>query len=192
MISLLQIVLLFIQLSAGSANLEDKLWLVTSSSRLEIIGTTNINRFRCSSTDYAGVDTLRESSYRDGLKVLEGVISLNTAGFDCENALITRDLKKTLKQDTYPELTIKLSLLEERPELRNRQTGVIEISMAGICRSYRIKCMIKSSNATEKHLEGLKDFRLSDFGLTSPEKLFGAIKVTDNISVVFHLRLTAV
>lgn len=171
---------------------EDKLWLVTSTSRLEINGTTNINRFRCSSTDYAGADTLRESSDKDGLKVLEGVISLNTAGFDCENALITRDLKKTLKQDTYPELTIKLSLLDERPELKNRQTGVIEISMAGVSRKYPIKCTIKSSNFMEKHLEGHKAFNFSDFGLTPPEKLFGAIKVTDNISVVFHLRLTAV
>jgi len=44
----------------------------------------------------------------------------------------------------------------------------------------------------EKHLEGHKDFKFSDFGLTPPEKLFGAIKVTDNVSVVFHLRLTAV
>ena len=192
MILLLQIVLIFMQFNPGSGNREDKLWLVTSSSRLEITGTTNINRFRCSSTDYAGIDTLRESSNKDGLKVLEGVILLNTAGFDCENALITRDLKKTLKQDAYPELTIKLLMLGGRPELKNKHTGVIEISISGVSRSYPIKCTIKSSNSMEKHLEGHKDFKFSDFGLTPPEKLFGAIKVTDNLSVVFHLRLTAV
>lgn len=180
------------QLSSGSGNREDKLWLVTSSSRLEITGTTNINRFSCLSTDYTGVDTLKESRDKDGNKVLEGFISLKTACFDCENPLVTRDFKKTLKQESYPELTFKLSMLGERPELKNKHTGVIEISMAGVCRSYPIKCTIKSSSPEEKHLEGYKDFKFSDFGLTPPEKLFGAIKVTDNISVVFHLRLIAV
>lgn len=177
------------QFNPGSDNREDKLWLVTSSSRLEINGTTNINRFRCLSTDYTGVDTLKESSDKVGMKVLEGVISLNTACFDCENALITRDFKKTLKQESYPELTFKLSMLLERPELESQFNGVIEISIAGVCRSYPINCTIKSSSPEEKHLEGYKDFKFSDFGLTPPEKLFGAIKVTDNVSVVFHLRL---
>lgn len=126
------------------------------------------------------------------MKVLEGSISLKTACFDCENALITRDFKKTLKQESYPELTFKLSMLLEWPELESELNGVMEISIAGVCRSYPINYTIKSSSPEEKHLEGYKDLKFSDFGLTPPEKLFGAIKVTDNVSVVFHLRLIAV
>lgn len=192
MVALLEILCLFIQLSDSSRYPEEKLWIVTSASRLEITGATNVNRFRCSSTDYAGVDTLTEMSGNNGLRVLSGVIYLNTSGFDCENALITRDFKKTLRQDTYPELSIELSILREHPGSQEELKGVMTITIAGISKNYPITCSIKPADAGGKHLEGQKEFKLSDFNLSPPQRLSGVIKVTNNVSVEFHLRLRAV
>jgi len=186
---LLPIVFVVGQLTSLPADNGNKLWLVTSKSKLEISGTTNVNRFACSSTDYAGADTLREFGNKDGQRVLEGMISLNTSGFDCGNRLITRDFKKTLRHNIYPQLDIELSQLQEEPNSQEELEGIMRITIAGTSRSYAIKCTIKSASAREKHLEGQKYFKLSDFELAPPERLFGAIEVNDHVSVRFHLLL---
>ena len=41
-------------------------------------------------------------------------------------------------------------------------------------------------------MEGNRTFLFSDFGLKPPQKLFGAVKVSDEISVDFHLELKKV
>ena len=67
-------------------------WVATGNSKLEIQGSTNVNTFKCLSTNYHGGDTLVESIHQStGYKILEGQINLRAADFDCEHALITRD-----------------------------------------------------------------------------------------------------
>ncbi len=181
-----------VYLSTPSNNINYNKWVVTGSSKLEIQGSTNVNKFRCLSTNYHGGDTLVESVNRaSGFKTLEGQVNLRSSDFDCEHALITRDFKKTLKAETYPEVHIKFLQLKESNEGKT-YTGVLEITIAGVSRKYPVTCAVQTANAKEKYFAGTNHFELSDFKLDPPEKFFGAVKVANKVSVNFQLRLKAV
>ena len=170
----------------------ERQWLVTANSKLEISGTTNVNRFHCLSTDYPSTDTLTEYFDRKTrTSILEGGITLMASNFDCHNDMTTRDFKKTLRTENHPEVYIRFLQLKRQREQKPELTGTMEIVIAGVSKRYAVTCLIKSAGNNEKHLEGTRSFKFSDFGLQPPDKLFGAIKVEDNISVNFHLRLKA-
>lgn len=181
--------LLFSLLSFTPSTTPKNKWVVTGSSTLEILGSTNINKFRCLSTNYPGTDTLVESTNQEGLTILSGNIILKTSEFDCENNLITKDLKKTLKAEQYPEIKIKFHQLMVAEK---RFYGMMEITIAGISKKYPINCSIQPTSSKKKSITGAKDFNLTDFRLDPPDKLFGAIRVANNVSVLFHLQLEAV
>ena len=123
--------------------------------------------------------------------MLEGGITLMASNFDCHNDMTTRDFKKTLRTENHPEVYIRFLQLKRQREQKPELTGTMEIVIAGVSKRYPVTCLIKSAGNNEKHLEGTRSFKFSDFGLQPPDKLFGAIKVEDNISVNFHLRLKA-
>lgn len=104
----------------------------------------------------------------------------------------TRDFKETLKADDYPQLNIRFIELKRKHGYKGDLRGIVEITLAGISKKYPVTYMIKSAGNNEQHLEGIRTFKFSDFGLHPPNKLWGTIKAQDNVTVVFHLRLTSI
>ncbi len=187
---LIYLILFPLQTNISTVGTSERKWVVTGSSKLEIQGNTNVNKFRCLSTNYHGGDTLVESmNQTSGYKFLEGQVNLRTANFDCEHAMITRDLKKTLQAETYPEVRIKFLHLKENEKTYN---GTLEITIAGISKKYPVSCQVKTESAHEKYFVGTNTFDLSDFNLDPPEKFFGAVKVANKVAVNFQLRLKAI
>jgi hypothetical protein len=190
---LLIIIAYLLHTGTPGRDVADKQWLVSARSKLEISGKTNVNRFHCLSTHYAGSDTLTEYVDRKtSSSVLAGVVTLMTSDFDCHNEMITRDFKETLKADDYPRLNIRFIELKKKHGHKGDLNGIVEITLAGTSKKYPVTCMIKSAGNNEQHLEGIRTFKFSDFGLRPPNKLFGAIKAEDKVSVIFHLRLTSI
>jgi hypothetical protein len=70
--------------------------------------------------------------------------------------------------------------------------GMVEITLAGISKKYPVTCLIKSAGDNEQHLQGTRSFRFSDFDLKPLNKLLWPIKAQDNVTMVFHLRLTSI
>lgn len=169
----------------------DDVWLVSENSRLEITGATNVNTFQCLSVNYHGDDVMIEKTHREGYRTLHGEIVMKATGFDCRNAIMTKDFAKTVKADDFPVITIRfVDLSTEAFSAAERVlTGQVEITLAGSCSMYPVSCSIRSESPKVRHLEGRRQFRFSDFGLEPPQKLFGAVQVKDEVWVDFHLKL---
>lgn len=169
-------------------------WAVQGSSTLVINGTTNVNSFECLSVNYEGEDTITEEcNDSTGVRTYNGKIIMLSKGFDCKHPIMTRDFKKTLNADEFPKIEIKFIDLATNPLLNDDTVlqGNVQITMAGMSKVYEIKCEVGLDEKGNKYLMGSQLFTFSEFGLDRPQKFFGAIKVRDEVSVDFRLKMDA-
>jgi len=172
-----------------------KKWVISENSSLCVNGSTNINKFACDIPAYDRTDTLTITKGKgDKDVILSGNIALKIQSFDCHNAIMTHDLRKTLKESQFPCLHITFLTLSEFPKLTPNPspiTGWVNIELAGTTKRFEINYQVSMDAQKVIHLLGSRDLTFSDFNLVPPRKLGGMIKTNDKLSVAFHLKMTA-
>lgn len=167
-------------------------WKVTGDSMLEVLGTTNVSKFTCENYEYTGQEYLIQR-IPDGQEVglWSGEVKITSRNFDCNNALMTKDFKKTIEVEKFPTISVKFLGLTKESETATQKNlmGQVEITMVGISRKYDISCVFLASQNQSALLSGERRIQLSDFNIEPPEKFFGAVKVSDSIEVNFSLVL---
>lgn len=154
-----------------SPALEDQVILTTKV--FNVRGSTSIGKYNC---DYKldAKDTLFLNQ-RKGLNY-----KIPVKQFGCGNFLLTGDFRKTLNAKDYPYVYI---------ELRNvRKSGQgykydLHLQIAGKNKDFRDLVL----NSYGKTSNGKIDLNFSDFNLTPPKKLGGAIKVKEEINLEITL-----
>ena len=184
--NLLVITLLLIGTFANAqVTLKMKEVAVLPSSQLSITGDTNINKFECIfNTSY--LEKAQQVSYtrKDSIMNFSGaILTLNTQGFDCGNKGINQDFHDLIKSDQYPEILLELSNVT----LHSKTFGIanICITMAGKQKFYKVPVNIQDGKTA--HFKGELELNIKDFNLEPPKKLFGIIKVKDEIEIAFDL-----
>ena len=197
--SMIVVMLVFIPLMAfkGVAKKHVIKWAVQKTSSMKIAGSSNINQFTCDVQGYYQTDTIAFTPTEQSNKVvpLRGSLTIDVASFDCHNKMLTKDLRRTLKSTEHPRLAVRFVALERVPVFTNNKDclkGVVEIELAGVCKRFEINYTLEKNSNSSIVLNGAKDFSFSDFQLTAPKKLAGAIKVRDKFNVQFHLNLQQV
>ncbi|MDB5156636.1 MAG: hypothetical protein JWR50_1343 [Mucilaginibacter sp.] len=174
--------------------LERARWVIAENSSLSVNGSTNINKFSCEIPAYDQIDTLTLLKV-DKQIALTGNIGLKVQSFDCHNSMMTRDLRKTLKEKQYPRLYIRFLSLSEFPELTadpKQITGWVNIELAGASKRFEINYQVSTDDQKVIHLLGSRNINFSDFNLIPPRKLGGMIKTNDQLTVAFHLKMKAI
>ena len=178
----------------GSSRSDQGRWVIDAGSRLAIQGSTNVNKFTCKFDYYYRSDTLQYlRNHRTGkLSFSDNKMVIPVRGFDCGPKQISNDFRKTLKSDTYPQLTIAFRSLEN-PFNQNDCfiDGVVDITLAGVTTRYTVRYLVNLDKDTIM-LKGTRAVNFSDFGLEAPTKLQGLIKVDEVLNVEFNLVLKEV
>ncbi|HEX6224316.1 MAG TPA: YceI family protein [Chryseolinea sp.] len=167
---------------------------VHPSSTLAIHGKTNVNTYECSISEYNGTDTLSLKAKRGkGAVFTKGQVQLKASEFDCGMKLMTKDFGETIKADQYPFITIDFISFERMPhyELSEEKfMGKLTISIADVKTPMDVRCGIVKGEDGFIHLRGSHKMKFSDFNLTAPSRMLGAVKVEERINVNFHLVLS--
>lgn len=167
--------------------------IVQPTSKLTIDGTTNVNSFTCAISKYVGRDTLvlHEGGKHIRPVFVKGAVSLDASSFDCGMALMTSDFHKTINSTRYPAIVIDFISFERMPAYTTSEQfkGILKISLAGATRLFEVNCAIGATSAGLIQLSGSREFLFSDFGLTPPARILGAVKVQDALKVTFNLKL---
>src|SRR5687768_1368454 len=77
-------------------------WVIIKGCSLKVDGSTNVNNFSCSIANYSKPDTIVVTRSGNQAVALSGKIKLDVQNFDCHNAMMTADLRKTLKAKAHP------------------------------------------------------------------------------------------
>ncbi len=178
---------------AFSPNSQLQKWVLVHGSSLKIDGSTNVNHFTCEISNYSEPDTLtvhKNSNHKDQSLPFKGVLTLDVMNFNCHNAMMTKDLRKTLKEKEFPRFHIRFSSISSLPQLKAAQeaiTGVVEIELAGVIKQFNVNYQLSLDAHNTIHLVGKRAVTFSDFNLQPPRKLGGMIQAKDKLDVEFHL-----
>lgn len=171
-------------------------WVIESGCSLTVAGTTNVNKFNCSIISYAQPDTLTFYKNNDGRSMkVTGEIAVAVKAFDCRHAMITRDLRKTLKAETFPSLVIRFISLSKYPEFTAQQQaikGLVSIELAGETRQYEVEYQFIADGSKMLTLIGKRKVKFSDFNLIPPKKAGGMIRTNDELAVEFNLKIKVI
>lgn len=171
-------------------------WVIESGCSLKVAGTTNVNKFNCTIISYAQPDTLTFHKNIDGKSMkVTGEIAVAVKEFDCRHAMITRDLRKTLKAETFPSLVIRFISLNKYPEFTAQQQsikGLVSIELAGETRQYDVDYQFIADGTKTLNLIGKRKVKFSDFNLNPPKKAGGMIRTNDELAVEFNLKIKVI
>lgn len=170
-------------------------WVVEKNSTLRVQGKSNVNSFTCNINEYAKKDTIICSE--DPAKSINftGEIQMDILSFNCHSSIITKGLRKTLKADEYPKMTIRFISLQYMPLLQNKTElikGWVEVQLAGVVKRFELCYSFLQSRSAYMQLNGGRSFRFSDFKLSPPRKFGGLIKIKDDFEVNFQMILRTI
>jgi hypothetical protein len=168
--------------------------IVQPSSTLNIEGTTNINSYECAIIRYAGNDTLvlHEGGRNIRPVFVKGAVELDASSCDCGIPLMTADFRKAINSKEHPSITIDFISFERMPvyaTVPDKFRGILNISIGGVTKLFEVNCTINASSSGIIHLVGTRTFNFSDFNMTPPTRMLGAVKVSQSLKVSFHLQL---
>jgi len=190
--------LLLIYLFCPGHTLQDgkssvSLWVISGDGSLKVGGRTNINKFSCSITNLLSPDTIMFVKDFSLEKIkMSGSIQLDIKRFNCNNAVMTKDLRRTLKADEFPRMRIRFISLGWYPESSvksNAVAGVVLISLAGITKKFDVNYTVIHKGANMMLLKGMRTITFSDFNIIPPGKLGGMVKTHNALDVEFNLGL---
>jgi hypothetical protein len=171
-------------------------WIICGNSSLVVNGSTNLSRFSCAINGYPKTDTIKVERNQYTKKIaLSGRMGMAIAGFDCKNRMMTNELRKTLKQDLYPEINIEFVSINGLPELDVKPialNGVVDITIAGVKKRFDINYTISVDENKEIRLLALRDVNFSDFGLVPPKKLGRLVQAKNKLGVVLDLKMKVI
>jgi hypothetical protein len=168
-------------------------WVLSKHCTLKVNGSTNINKFSCTIPEYINPDTLIiEKANKQQRVKIKGSIILGVQNFDCKNAMMTSDLRKTLKAKVYPKLVITFEDLSNYPDPTHPATaitGFVTIELAGAVKRFEINYQYVMSADNNLKLIGSKKVNFSDFNIVPPKRLGGMIKTNNELDVEFMLNI---
>lgn len=165
-------------------------WVITSGCTLKVNGSTNVNNFSCVIENYNRPDTITTITSNNQAVKLTGNMQLDVQNFNCHNAIMTADLRKTLKYKAHPKMMIFFVNMNQYPEPGKWGIkGSVLIVLAGVSKHFDVDYKLISVEKGIINLEGTRKVHFSDFNLTPPKKLGGMIRTNDELNVIFNLKM---
>lgn len=151
-----------------------------------IQGSSNINKFEFINYSPEVTHTALKPRNNEPYKNIQ----IPVYKFSGSNSMMLDDFYKMLKASEYPFIKIaieprELADFDEGSGLTNFRT---EISIAGKSRSYVIPCEIVFCDEPGFVLKGDLALELSDFEIDPPKKVFGTVKVDNEVFITFAFR----
>lgn len=162
----------FIVKVKGSSNLHD--WVMEAKN-----GTIEANLNLASNVSYlAGIQSLSFNLPVKNLKSTEGNL-MDTRAYDA------------LKAEKHPNISFKL--LSATPTSNSANKSVFKVT-GELTISGTTKQIEMTANATKNAdgsviITGTQNLKMTQFGLKPPSFMFGALKVTDNLTIDYTVRL---
>ncbi len=121
-------------------------------------------------------------------------LSIPVTTFRCGNRVMESDMGRALKADRHPQ--VEFSFREVRGGIRHDlDTGFYhatvggDLTLAGTMRSIELTVSVERLSRSSFRVRAVLPLLMTDFGVTPPSALFGAIRARNHLIVRFDLTL---
>jgi polyisoprenoid-binding protein YceI len=162
---------------------------IAPTSKLFIIGKTNVNSFKCH-YDILKINKPIPVAFKkqgDRITFEKTTLVLDNMNFDCGGPGINNDFQELLKTKTYPRVFIKLNEIVKDRDHGNLLQALVDLEIAGVTKSYTVPVTFKEESVTS--VKGVLALNIRDFNLEPPKKALGMIVVKDVIEINFDLEM---
>ncbi|MEX2595439.1 MAG: YceI family protein [Salibacteraceae bacterium] len=189
------VALLFVfHLTASAQKKEYNCLTLQTESEVQVSGSANVGGFRCH-TDPREPEHLIPSCFirsDDTIKISEVQFEIPVDGFSCGNPLVVKDLKEVLESKVYPNIKFDLHHLEAKQIQDNFFKGrvIATTEVKGVKKDVSFDAEVDELNPNYFMISGRIPIFLSWYGIAQPSRLFGLLKLEDQIDVCFELYFT--
>ncbi len=169
--------------------------LILEAAELSICGKTNVNSFNCSIRKLNIHDTLVSLvSMEDTQSAFDGLeIGFKIADFGCDLDLMTRDFRKLLKSDLYPQIKMRIDEIHYEGNSRNGSGGavsaIVTLMIAGEKRTEHISKASIHRIQRKVIFSGSHEVLMTRFKIDPPTRLFGAVRAEDLLEIEFAIQI---
>jgi hypothetical protein len=164
----------------------------TASYNITLNGTTSLHNFSMKA-ERAGLDI--NFHMNPGVSYLAGIpsltFSLPVKSLKSNESLMDAKAYKILNADKYPDLKFQLLSVAVANTQQNKSqvnvTGLLTIS--GVTRQMSMVANTITNPDGSILINGSKMIRMSEFGIKAPSFLLGAMKVADELTIDYNVRV---
>lgn len=164
---------------------------LAEGSSFTLKGSSNINKFELAYTGELGkTNKVQVENMDSKLTMKSGSgVNLKVADFKSTNTYITKDFRKMLKADTYPNLVIEPVSVWKHKGQAGLVCVLINLTIAGCTRQETINLNLTRQDATVLQCKGVHKISLKRYALDAPKKALGTVQVSDEVAIDMLLKL---
>jgi len=161
-----------------------------NTSTIIINGISNLHNWDSKATKISGEFALTNSKQVQALSIKIPVKSIKSG-----NGLMDNKTYEAFDADKNPFITFQLTepaspVLTSEKDVQVTLTG--NLSMAGVTRKISFKSIGKSTNAGVYKFSASVPIKMSDYKMSAPTAMFGALKVGDAVTLKLDITVLAV
>jgi polyisoprenoid-binding protein YceI len=160
-----------------------------SGSSMSVSGTSSlhdwtvqVNDFNCDMTATADLTTMKIEmvSFRG-----------KASSIKSDNSTMDKKIQEALKSDKHPNISYTVRSARNVTLKDKKFSGLItgDLQIAGKTRSEAIQFTGNLIGDTKLQIKGSKTMKMTDFGISPPTAMLGALKTGDDVTVEFTLML---
>ena len=164
---------------------------LSDGSAFVLKGSSNINEFKLAYTgDFGNTNKvhIEKDNNKTNVKSIH-TLNLKVEHFISANTYITKDFRKMLRADTYPNLSIEPLNVWLQKNQPNKVTALINLTIAGCTKQELINLILTDQKANQIQCKGTHRISLKRYGLQAPKKALGAVQVKDEVDIATLLNL---
>lgn len=182
-----------VAIMAGSGNFFS--YTIGEKSRITLKGSTNVASFECVSDSqiprgYLVADLLPGDN---AIFFTDAILGLPVASFDCGNRLMNKDMHQAMGGSNSPTISIKLNEARPLTAVKMPSSGKIRaeviISINGKTKHTDLVVNYRTNDNLTYTITGIKQLKMSDFGIDPPSPALGIVKVRDQVEIHFDLQV---
>ncbi|TDQ11436.1 YceI family protein [Pedobacter metabolipauper] len=158
---------------------------------VKVSGTSNVHDWKMTAMDPVCEADFGAISATDGIpKSLNALtFSVNAKSLKSESSSMDNRTYKTIKADTYPKISFKLSNAVITPTTKNKfaikATGAL--TLAGVTKTIVMQLTGEVKADQTITCTGVEKLKLTEYSIQPPSFMLGAMKVGDELTISYNL-----